>query len=57
MTSGEFYASEINPSEEFLVLEEGNEVGSPFRKEHIRAGGVHNMEKGRIHRSNIRKDR
>jgi hypothetical protein len=56
MVSSEVVRTEIKRSEEFLVLEEGNEIGSPFRRQEIRAGAARDMEKGRIHGNNIRKN-
>jgi hypothetical protein len=56
MISSGLVQTEIRRSEELLVLEEGNEIGSPFRGKNIRAGTARNMEKGRIHGINIRKN-
>lgn len=55
MTFGET-SIENHRLEEFLVLEEGNEKGSPFREQDIPAGGVGDMEIGKIHWINIRKE-
>ena len=42
--------------EELLVLEEGDKVGSPFGKQCVRVATVGDMEEGRLHDVNIRKN-
>lgn len=56
MTSGELDLSEIKRSEEFLVLEESNEIGSPVAGWTVGASTTSDMEKRAFHGINIRKN-